>query len=63
MKLKLYILVDKDKRICYTSDNRKQVQYFKKSIEANNKNLKIVKLTGEIKWPNTPYQKSPSILF
>jgi len=49
MKLKLYILVDKDKRICYTSDNRKQVQYFKKSIEANNKNLKIVKLTGEIK--------------
>ena len=51
MKLKLYILVDKAGRLLYTESNRKQLKEIKKAFQNNNnlKNLKIVKLTGEIK--------------
>lgn len=50
-QIKLYVLVDKDKkRVYYTGDKKKYLKNMKYSLEKenNNINLKIVKLIGEI---------------
>lgn len=46
MQLDLWILVDKFKKIYYTSNTKEQVQDYKDAIFYNDETKHIVKLTG-----------------